>query len=76
MKKIKATSFSEMIESGQKKLKKSIEHVKKTGLCSNCEKEKVAKDELRCQTCIDKTEEILKKLRGPGFSEFKIPVQK
>lgn len=69
---IKGMSFDEMIEKGRNKQIKAEEYVKKTGLCCACRENPVDKGQLRCQSCIDKTEELLKQLRGPGFMELRI----
>lgn len=69
---IKGQTFGEMITEAHQKQAKAEQYVKETGLCCACKKNKVAEGRLRCQECIDKTEELLEKLRGPGFMELRI----
>lgn len=69
---IEACPFAEMIKGARTKQELAIKYVKETGLCCACKKNPVAESQLRCQKCIDKTEKILKELRGPGFMEIEI----
>jgi hypothetical protein len=63
----KCLSFMEMIKEAEVRHQAQIKFVQETGLCCVCKTEKVLEKNLRCQTCKDKEEEILKQLRGPGF---------
>lgn len=69
---IKKALFGEMIAEAREKQLKAAQYVQKTGLCCACKKNPVAEGQLRCQSCLDKTEAILKKLRGPNFMELRI----
>jgi len=75
MKKIKAYSFAEMIESAQKKFEAAIKEFEENGgICLLCKKNP-GEENMHCKECNAETEELLKQLRGPGFMEFKIPVK-
>ncbi len=62
---IKTMTFSEMISEHMKKVEEAQKYVKETGLCSNCKKNPVVEDDLRCQECIDETNNILRELGVP-----------
>ena len=69
----KAMSFPEMLEDVKKRNEEAQKYVAETGLCFACKKNPVRENDIRCQECVDKTEEILKGLRGtPGFFEGKV----
>jgi hypothetical protein len=70
---VEGGSFADMIQKARTKQEEAIRYVKETGKCCACKKNPVAKEELRCQECIDESEKILKQLRGsPGFMELRI----
>lgn len=74
MKQVKAMPFEEMVHKADRKWKENKKFVDETGLCSACKKNPVDEElynTLKCKECIDKTEDILKQLRGqPGFVEI------
>jgi hypothetical protein len=67
-------SFDEMMSGVIKKQMEAEEYVSRTGLCCACKKNPVAgsPDPIRCQSCVDEVEGLLKQLRGPGFMELRI----
>jgi hypothetical protein len=68
----RALSFGEAIAEAQAKQAKDMEYVKATGKCCVCKKNPVVPEGLRCAACVKKTDDILKKLRGPGFVEISV----
>ena len=76
---VKGLSFAEMMEEVQKKgleCKKKLEE--NEGRCIKCNKNMANPNshinQFCCDECNKETEELLKQLRGPGFSEFKIHI--
>lgn len=69
-----ADMFEEVIKKGEKRL--SDFEAAGDGLCMKCKKKPADEfspiDPLACIECNSKIEDILKKLRGPGFMELKI----
>lgn len=77
MKLAKCISFKEIIEDSVKKQTEAVEKFTKNGgICLNCEKEpgetNSTLNPMHCKKCNEKTEKILKQLRGPGFVELKM----
>jgi len=68
----RAMSSTEMVADVQKRGAEAVKYVKETGLCCACRKNPVAgsPDPLRCEACVDKTEQLLKGLKGSGFVEL------
>jgi hypothetical protein len=64
--------FGDMLTESRRKYEEDLKFVQETGLCHACKKNPVKENDIRCQECINKSERILKQLRGtPGFVEIK-----
>lgn len=72
MRAIKATGFGEVLAEVERKQAESERYVKETGKCFACKTHPVIPGQLRCEACVKRTEEILRQLRGPGFSEIRV----
>jgi len=64
---VRVMSFSDVVADAQKRQAEAEEFVKATGKCFACKTNPVVPGTLQCAECVKKTEDILKKLRGPGF---------
>jgi len=69
-----ADMFEKVIEKGEKRLKAF--EAAGDGLCMKCKKNPADEfshiDPLSCSKCNGEIEDLLKKLRGPGFMEMRI----
>ena len=78
---MKAYGFKEAIENAQNRAMIAQKEFKDSGsMCLNCKKNPGETDSeishMHCKECNAETEKLLKQLRGPGFAEFKIPINK
>jgi hypothetical protein len=73
---VRVMHFGEVLTDINRRHAEQEAYVKATGKCFACKKNPVVPDGLRCQSCLDRTEEILKQLRGPGFAEVRVPTRK
>ena len=65
--------FKHLDEKAQQAVKKFEEN---GGMCLDCGDNPGDPQTMVCAECAAKTEELLKQLRGPGFVEFQIPVER
>ena len=59
--------ISEAIQNAQDENDREIKYIKETGLCPECKTNTCSLPEIRCEKCLKEIDEIINKLRGPGF---------
>ena len=69
---IKSMPLGDMINEAREKQMKAAQYVKDTGLCCAGKENPVTEGRLRCQSCLDKTEALLRQLQGRGFMELRV----
>lgn len=80
--KVKAMSFGEMLGEVQRTGEKVLKEFEESGgKCVGCHKNMANRQSLidpyRCDECNNKTEKLLKELRGtPGFVEMRMPIER
>jgi hypothetical protein len=70
---VQGHTLAEVLAEVQRKGGEAQAFAQRTGLCPSCKKNPAGPN-LSCSQCEATTNDLLKKLRGPCFFEFKIPI--
>lgn len=74
---IKPMTFQEVLEDAKRKYEeKRILYQESGGICVNCKKNPGDEQSFICNECQSKIDKIIAELRGPGFFEMAIPVER